>query len=113
MGSTKNIVVNGSGTTSISSSVNLATFSLPSAGSWLINVTCGWGGSGAADTLLSISTASGSFQSNAATALIQGKYTNFSYPITVSASTTMYIVSSQTSLAVAVNPISVFITRIG
>jgi hypothetical protein len=90
----------------------MATFTLPSAGSWLVNVTCGWA-SGTSDVLLSISTVSTSFQNNAATTLKPSGWINFSYPLTVFASTPMYLVAFTSSAVVSVSPIWVFITRLG
>ena len=87
-------------------------FNVPSAGSWLINVTCGWA-SGAANTAISISTVNGSFQNNAATTLRQGEWANMSYPITLSASQSLYLVAFTTVAVVTVSPIWVYIARIG
>jgi len=106
------VVVALSGTTSTGGSQNLVAFNVPSAGSWLINVTCGWA-SGDANTAISISTVSGSFQNNAATTLRQSEWANMSYPITVSGSTPLYLVAFTTVAVVTVNPIWVFIARIG
>lgn len=112
MGSVKNVVVSTSAATSTSGAVNIATFTLPSAGSWLVNVTCGWA-SGVSDVTLSISTSSGNFQNNAATTLKPAGWINFSYPLTVQSSIPMYLVASTTSAIVSVSPIWVFIARIG
>lgn len=101
-----------SGTSSTGGSQNLVAFNVPSAGSWLINVTVGWQ-SGSANTAISISTVNGTFQGNAATVLRQGEWTNMSYPITIFGSTPLYLVAAQTTAAVTVNPIWVFIARIG
>ena len=112
MGSTKNVVVSTTSATSTTAAVNLATFSLPSAGTWLINCTCGAGG-GSTATIISISTASASFQNNSAQRLDPGWYCNLSYPITVQSATTMYIVAALAGSVVTISPIWVFITRIG
>jgi hypothetical protein len=91
----------------------MVSFLIPTAGTWLINFTCGWN-AGSAPANLSISTVSATYDISRIVTLLQGYYAQGSavFPI-ASADTRLYVVSNQTSAVVTIAPIYVYITKIG
>ena len=99
------------GTTSTSGSAVLATITLPTNGTWIVNASCGSFGV-ASNCVLTLSTTTSTDLTRSG-GLVQQSYGFFSAVFVVTASTNINLVSATTALAVTVNPIHIYITRIG
>ena len=111
MAGTNVVVSSGSASTSTSGIATLATIPIPSSGYWLVTGCLG-SFSGAGNVTFTVS-GNQSLDLRYSNGLIQGSYASISAVYLTTNATNLYIVAAQSTAVISVNPIWVFITRIG